>query len=198
MRGVLRRRLRGEQGDAPRTRYRESHGRHDNLLERAPVAQLDRATASGAVGHRFESCSGAPMHSLRSIRFQIVQISGWRPSSGRRPSTSAASPTDRRPSRTAPAPSAIVKSRPIEPVVDFLPRQRRRDAGVLAGARAVGGRQRLAEDVLQVVDVDALARAPARSARPSPPSGASARRRVATIWQKSRPASYGVPGGSGM
>ena len=45
----------------------------------------------------------------------------------------------------------------VDAVVDLLPGQRRRNAGVVAGARAVGGRQRLAEDVLQVVDVDALA-----------------------------------------
>ena len=58
--------------------------------------------------------------------------------------------------------------------VHLLPRQRRRDAGEVAGARAVGGRQRLAEDVLQVVDVDRAARPRARPcARPSPPSDAA-------------------------
>ena len=42
----------------------------------------------------------------------------------------------------------------IERRVDFLPGERRRDAGERAGAGAVGGRERLALDVLQEVDVD--------------------------------------------
>ncbi len=42
----------------------------------------------------------------------------------------------------------------LRPVVHFLPRQRRRHAGKRAAARAVGAGQRLALDVLQVVDVD--------------------------------------------
>ena len=29
---------------------------HNSATNRAPVAQLDRASASGAEGHRFESC----------------------------------------------------------------------------------------------------------------------------------------------
>ena len=48
----------------------------------------------------------------------------------------------------------------IDRAVHFLPGQRRRHAGVVARARAVGGRQRLAEDVLQEVDVDRAARPP--------------------------------------
>ena len=61
--------------------------------------------------------------------------------------------------------------------LDFLPAQRRRHAGVVAGARGVRGRERLPEDVLQVVDVDRAARpALLPSARPSRPSGASSRR----------------------
>ena len=59
---------------------------------------------------------------------------------------------------------AIVKSRGSNGVVELLPRERRRDAGELAGARAVGGRQRLAENVLQVVHVDRAARPRAHGA----------------------------------
>ena len=39
----------------------------------------------------------------------------------------------------------------------LFPGERRRDAGVVGGARRVGGRQRLAQDVLEVVDVDGAA-----------------------------------------
>ena len=86
----------------------------------------------------------------------------------------------------------------VDAVVHLLPGERRRDAGELAGARAVGGRQRLAEDVLQEVDVDALAARGDRALDRRAASGCFCATTVATIWQKSRPASYGVPGGSGM
>ena len=70
----------------------------------------------------------------------------------------------------------------IDPLVDFLPGQRRGHAGVVAGARAVGGRERLAEDVLQAIDVDALARA--RTLRSVVASfGCFCATTVATIWQ---------------
>ena len=51
----------------------------------------------------------------------------------------------------------MVKSSRRTPSCTSAPRQRRRDARVVAGPRAVRGRQRLAENVLQVVDVDARA-----------------------------------------
>src|SRR5204863_8362857 len=45
----------------------------------------------------------------------------------------------------------------LHTATDFVPRQRRRDPRVLARPRAVGRRERLAGDVLQVIDVHAPA-----------------------------------------
>ena len=44
---------------------------------------------------------------------------------------------------------------PLHAIINLLPRQRRRDAGIIARPRTVSRRQRLAEDVLQVVDINA-------------------------------------------
>src|SRR5207247_2172946 len=45
-------------------------------------------------------------------------------------------------------------------IVDLTPAERRRHAGIIARAGAVGGRERLAGNVLEVVDVDAVAARP--------------------------------------
>src|SRR5262245_48163068 len=44
----------------------------DTLSGHAPVAQLDRATASGAVGRRFESCRA------QTISFELVALDSLR------------------------------------------------------------------------------------------------------------------------
>ena len=55
--------------------YRDGEGRvraiagpvqWGTLTVRAPVAQLDRASASGAEGHRFESCRARHFHGVHS------------------------------------------------------------------------------------------------------------------------------------
>ena len=86
-------------------------------------------------------------------------------------------PAQRSPTRLKPFRRRADRERfAVDALVYLAPRQRRRHARVLAGARAVRGRQRLAGDVLQVVDVDALAAHSSPSVRRWPVSDASARR----------------------
>ena len=86
----------------------------------------------------------------------------------------------------------------VEPLVHFLPGERRRHAGVVAGARAVGGRQRLAEDVLQAVDVDALAARGDRALDGGDLRDASARRRSRRSGSRAGRRRTACPAGSGM
>ena len=90
--------------------------------------------------------------------------------------SSAAPPTGRPSSRSRAGTVSDGECLAVDAVVHLLPGERRRDAGEFAGARAVGGRERLPEDVLQEVDVDALAARARRCARSSRASDASARR----------------------
>ena len=45
-----------------------------STLQRVPVAQLDRASASGAEGYRFESCRGYLMEGLVETRITASEI----------------------------------------------------------------------------------------------------------------------------
>src|ERR671936_2511635 len=58
---------------APDERAWRSFGKWDRLGRIAPVAQLDRALASGAKGRRFESCRARQLRSSATIG-----MNGWR------------------------------------------------------------------------------------------------------------------------
>ena len=68
----------GERGDLPRRPpcgvcvVSSAAGRYTERRHHAPLAQLDRATASGAVGRRFDSCVARPFN----FRGAVIGVGG--------------------------------------------------------------------------------------------------------------------------
>ena len=128
-------RMRGvaeEEDDDVRRRRRSRRGRR----RREPDVSLSEGAALDSSQYFLSTASRSAGGDVRRPRPQIADVSSNRAGAVR-----------------------MVKSRGSSAGVHFLPGQRRRDARELAGARAVGGRERLAQDVLQKVHVDGALRA---------------------------------------
>ncbi len=127
------------------------HARTGHGPRFVPVAQLDRASASGAEGYRFDSCRGYSPTSLAEREIRIPIGRGWRgtkPSKARKSSAAGLHVTPEPRPLVPPSPAigssrgdALGRPGPAPRPAPRRLRQHREPDGVRPRRRRVGGRQ---------------------------------------------------------